>query len=193
VRPFDEGKLLLDYADRMLRLSAEAQAALKGRRPHGIFRLGALESTAATRLPPVLARYHRDHPAVRRGWDLEIYANAGLSEGESWVSAPAPDDVQVVGETLGDAEEFASCARPGAVLATRTFIARLANSLRGRVLYGVPVSHSDEGAPARLMTFARLRDIAPAHALPERLAAVPVTEIVELRAAAAAREWKEPE
>ena len=29
----DEGKLLLDYADRMLRLSAEAQAALKGRRP----------------------------------------------------------------------------------------------------------------------------------------------------------------
>ena len=61
----DEGKVLLDYAEQMLRLSSEAQAALKGRGPHGVFKLGALESTAATRLPPVLARYHRDHPAVR--------------------------------------------------------------------------------------------------------------------------------
>ena len=60
-----EGRVLLDYADRLLRLSAEAQAALKSRAPHGVLRLGALESTAATRLPSVLARYHRAHPAVR--------------------------------------------------------------------------------------------------------------------------------
>src|SRR5258706_4827838 len=60
-----EGKVLLAYADRLLRLSSEAQAALKGHAPHGLFRLGALESTAATRLPPVLARYHRGYPAVR--------------------------------------------------------------------------------------------------------------------------------
>jgi len=60
-----EGKVLLAYAERLLRLSAEAQAAVKGRGPHGLFRLGTLESTAATRLPPVLARYHRDYPAVR--------------------------------------------------------------------------------------------------------------------------------
>jgi DNA-binding transcriptional LysR family regulator len=60
-----EGKVLLAYADRLLRLSSEAQAALKGHGPHGLFKLGTLESTAATRLPPVLARYHRDHPAVR--------------------------------------------------------------------------------------------------------------------------------
>ena len=60
-----EGKVLLAYAEQMLRLSAEAQAALKAHSPHGLFKLGALESTAATRLPPVLARYHRDFPAVR--------------------------------------------------------------------------------------------------------------------------------
>ncbi|HEX9433369.1 MAG TPA: LysR substrate-binding domain-containing protein [Burkholderiales bacterium] len=60
-----EGKVLLAYADRLLRLSSEAHAALKGHGPHGVFRLGTLESTAATRLPPVLARYHRDYPAVR--------------------------------------------------------------------------------------------------------------------------------
>jgi len=60
-----EGKLLLDYAERLLRLSAEAQAALRSHGPQGLLRIGALESTAATRLPAVLARYHRAHPAVR--------------------------------------------------------------------------------------------------------------------------------
>jgi len=60
-----EGQVLLAYAEEMLRLSAEAQAALKGHGPHGLFKLGTLESTAATRLPPVLARYHAEHPAVR--------------------------------------------------------------------------------------------------------------------------------
>lgn len=60
-----EGKVLLAYAERMLELSSEAQAALKGHTLRGVLRIGALESTAATRLPPVLARYHRHHPAVR--------------------------------------------------------------------------------------------------------------------------------
>lgn len=60
-----EGRLLLAYAERLLSLSAEAQAALKGHAPHGGLKLGALESTAATRLPAVLARYHREFPAVR--------------------------------------------------------------------------------------------------------------------------------
>jgi DNA-binding transcriptional LysR family regulator len=60
-----EGKVLLAYADRLLLLSAEAQAALQSRAPHGTLRIGALESTAATRLPQLLARYHRAHPGVR--------------------------------------------------------------------------------------------------------------------------------
>jgi DNA-binding transcriptional LysR family regulator len=60
-----QGKVLLAYAERLLSLSAEAQAALQGDALHGVFRLGTLESTAATRLPPVLSRFHRSHPAVR--------------------------------------------------------------------------------------------------------------------------------
>lgn len=60
-----EGKVLLDYAERLLQLSSEAQAAVKGHAPHGTLKLGALESTAATRLPPILARFHKAHPAVR--------------------------------------------------------------------------------------------------------------------------------
>jgi DNA-binding transcriptional LysR family regulator len=60
-----DGKLLLAYADRLLRLSSEAAAALQSRAPRGTLRLGTLESTAASRLPPLLARYHRRYPDVR--------------------------------------------------------------------------------------------------------------------------------
>jgi DNA-binding transcriptional LysR family regulator len=60
-----EGKLLLAYADRLLRLSSEAEAALQGDTPRGTFRIGTLESTAAARLSPVLSRYHLAYPEVR--------------------------------------------------------------------------------------------------------------------------------
>jgi DNA-binding transcriptional LysR family regulator len=60
-----EGKLLLAYADRLLGLSSEAEAALRGGAPRGTLRIGALESTAATRLPPILSRYHRAYAEVR--------------------------------------------------------------------------------------------------------------------------------
>ena len=60
-----EGQVLLGYADRLLRLSSEAEAALNGGAPRGTFRLGTLESTAATRLAPVLSRYHLAYPEVR--------------------------------------------------------------------------------------------------------------------------------
>jgi DNA-binding transcriptional LysR family regulator len=60
-----EGKLLLAYADQLLRLSSEAEAALRNGMPRGTFRIGALESTAGTRLPPILSRYHLAYPEVR--------------------------------------------------------------------------------------------------------------------------------
>jgi DNA-binding transcriptional LysR family regulator len=60
-----EGKVLLAYADQMLRLSNEAEAALRQGAPRGTLRIGTMESTAATRLPPVLSRYHRLYPEVR--------------------------------------------------------------------------------------------------------------------------------
>ncbi len=60
-----EGKLLLTYADQLLRLSAEAEAALRSGKPRGVLRIGALESTAASRLPPVLSRYHALYPDVQ--------------------------------------------------------------------------------------------------------------------------------
>ena len=60
-----EGRLLLAYADRLLHLSSEAESALRNGKVAGTLQLGALESTAATRLPLVLSRYHQRYPDVR--------------------------------------------------------------------------------------------------------------------------------
>lgn len=60
-----EGKRLLGYADRLLHLSSEAEASLRDGSPAGLLQIGTLESTAATRLPPILSRFHRRYPEVR--------------------------------------------------------------------------------------------------------------------------------
>ncbi|MDD2091795.1 LysR substrate-binding domain-containing protein [Pseudomonas guariconensis] len=58
------GKVLLDYANRLSTLRDEAVAAVQGGQPAGDFVLGTMYSTAATHLPPLLARYHQTYPAV---------------------------------------------------------------------------------------------------------------------------------
>lgn len=71
-----DGHLLLSYAERLLQLSAEASEALNGGEPRGVFRIGTMESTAAARLPEILSRYHRLHPAVEI--ELETDTAGGL-------------------------------------------------------------------------------------------------------------------
>ncbi len=58
------GQVLLGYADRLLALADEARRAVQDAKPRGTFRLGAMESTAAVRLPALLTEYHRRHPGV---------------------------------------------------------------------------------------------------------------------------------
>ena len=59
------GKLFLTYVDQILSISEEARDAIADEAPRGVFRIGTLESTAASRLPPLLSRYHAKYPAVR--------------------------------------------------------------------------------------------------------------------------------
>jgi DNA-binding transcriptional LysR family regulator len=58
------GKVLLDYAQRLLDLAQEAREALHDAAPRGLLRLGSMESTAAARLPAPLAEFHRRYPEV---------------------------------------------------------------------------------------------------------------------------------
>lgn len=69
------GELLLDYADRLIRLSAEARDVVSSTMPRGVLRLGALESTTASRLPPILADFH-----VRYG-DVRLELVTGTNDG----------------------------------------------------------------------------------------------------------------
>ena len=64
IRLSAEGHTLLAYTDRLLRLADEAVNEMRTGKPKGVFRLGSLESTAGSRLAPILSRYHRLYPDV---------------------------------------------------------------------------------------------------------------------------------
>lgn len=60
------GKRLLPYAQKLAALSREALlAARDDGEPKGPLAIGSMETTAAVRLPPLLADFHRNRPAVR--------------------------------------------------------------------------------------------------------------------------------
>jgi DNA-binding transcriptional LysR family regulator len=58
------GKLLLDYADRLIDLAQEAREAVHDAKPRGLLRLGTGESTAAMRLPVPMNEYLGRYPEV---------------------------------------------------------------------------------------------------------------------------------
>jgi DNA-binding transcriptional LysR family regulator len=64
IRLSSEGRTLLAYTDRLLRLADETVNEMRTGKPKGVFRLGALESTAGSRLAPILSRYHSAFPDV---------------------------------------------------------------------------------------------------------------------------------
>ena len=93
------GHRLLDYAEQLLRLSGEAKAAVSGAAPGGVLRLGALESTTASRLPAVLAAYHQRYPDVRvelsTGTNDALVAALAARRIDAAFVAEAPHDAAV--------------------------------------------------------------------------------------------------
>ncbi len=59
-----EGERLLAYAQRLFRLADEAESELRSGKPTGVLRIGSLESTAGSRLAPILSRFHTLYPDV---------------------------------------------------------------------------------------------------------------------------------
>ena len=60
------GHTFLGYARRVLQLMDESRSAmLDATTPKGPLRLGSMETTAAIRLPKVLAKYHKKYPQVQ--------------------------------------------------------------------------------------------------------------------------------
>src|SRR3954447_1225076 len=91
------GQVLLGYAERLLALADEARGAVHDEQPRGTFRLGAMESTAAVRLPGLLTEYHRRHPAVV----LELRTGNPLVLGAAILAGEL--DAALVAEPIADA------------------------------------------------------------------------------------------
>ena len=72
------GESLRGYADRLLALAEEARQAVHPTYPSGRLRLGAMESTAAARLPQPLAQLHAQWPEVEL--ELSTGSSAPLTE-----------------------------------------------------------------------------------------------------------------
>ncbi|MGF7209912.1 DNA-binding transcriptional LysR family regulator [Skermanella aerolata] len=74
-----EGLAFLPYASRILDLVAEARQVVNPTEPSGLFRVGTMESTAASRLPDLLARFHALWPSV--SLQLTLGATRDLTQG----------------------------------------------------------------------------------------------------------------
>lgn len=90
----EDGRTLLNYAERLLALSEEAADALVSGAPSGAFRIGTMESTAASRLPEILSRYHADHP------DVDIHVETDTAGGLTEKLVAGRIDVAFVAEPL---------------------------------------------------------------------------------------------
>ncbi|HBO2804414.1 TPA: LysR family transcriptional regulator, partial [Pseudomonas aeruginosa] len=60
----ERGSEFLAYAEQLLALADEARQSMHPAEPGGRLRLGSMESTAANRLPALLASYHKACPRV---------------------------------------------------------------------------------------------------------------------------------
>ncbi len=186
----DQGRVLLSYADRLLRLSDEAQSAVRAGALQGILRIGTMESTAAARLPPILAAYHAAWPQVRielvtgtsgalaakvRNYDIEaaFVAQPFPSEGLAAMDA-FKEELALISpmawDPIGSARE----------LADRTVIAFAAGCSYRRILESWL---NQEGiAPGKVMEFASYHAIVACVAAGSGVAIVPRSVLAVLGA-----------
>lgn len=73
------GHSFLRYSQQILALVDEARMVVAGDEPQGLFALGALESTAAVRIPQTLASYNRRYPRIQ--FDLATGPSGTMIDG----------------------------------------------------------------------------------------------------------------
>ena len=73
------GHSFLRYSQQILSLVDEARMVVAGDEPQGLFSLGALESTAAVRIPETLARYNQRYPRIQ--FDLATGPAGTMTDG----------------------------------------------------------------------------------------------------------------
>jgi DNA-binding transcriptional LysR family regulator len=85
IRLSAEGQILLTYTDRLLRLADETVSEMRNGKPKGVFRLGALESTAGQ--SPCSHPVALSQPLSRRGGGTRHRNYRGASDPRSELPA----------------------------------------------------------------------------------------------------------
>ncbi|WP_394777275.1 LysR substrate-binding domain-containing protein [Undibacterium sp.] len=115
-----QGRQLMDYADRLLALADEAQAVVSGNSLRGKLHIGAMESTAAVRLPTMLAQFHLEFPGI------EIELTTGTTRALlDQVSACKIDCAFVAGPIGGDEYSTLKVFDEELLLVTPTSLSRV--------------------------------------------------------------------
>jgi len=125
---------------------------------------------------------------LRKGWSTELYLNTGLNEGQEWLGTfqtATHVEFTVLGDTINHCARLSDFARYGAIWATKNLLGRLDADERRRVKFGVR-REGDGGqmvfVGSTYVSVGSLLD--PAQPRSDKLreiAALPVTEIVEVR------------
>ncbi|MCM3628335.1 LysR family transcriptional regulator [Paenibacillus glycanilyticus] len=103
------GQILVSYAEKILHVIQEARSAVGDSSvPTGPLYIGSMETTAAVRLPVLLAKYHADYPAVDFNLmtgptDRHIHAVLHYELNGAFVAGPV-DHPELVQEKVVDEE-----------------------------------------------------------------------------------------
>jgi len=84
VAPTAAGDELLVYARRLLDLNAEAVDALRACKREGVVRLGVMDDYGTIVIPPLLARFAKDHPDIRVEIETGLTATMPARLGEAY-------------------------------------------------------------------------------------------------------------
>jgi len=144
---------------------------------------------AANEMREVMRRISKEWQ-LRKGWTNELYLNTGLNEGQEWlgvVQAASHVEFTVLGDTINHAARLSDFARYGAVWSSKNFMGKLSAAERQRVKFGVRRS-AEQGreifVASTYATVGSLADLSVGrNEKLKDIAAMPVTEIVEVAAA----------
>lgn len=121
VTPTETGRMLLSFAHRIEAVCREAGQALdECETPRGALRIGSMETTAALRLPAVLAEFTRTFPDVelvlRTGPTADLVAAVLAGELDAALVAGPSSDTRLTREVVFR-EELVLVTRPGETVA----------------------------------------------------------------------------
>ena len=126
---------------------------------------------------------------LRKNWLNELYLNIGMNEGQEWLGmfhAETRVEFTVLGDTINHAARLSDFARNGTVWATKNLLGKLSTEERQRVSYGIHRKNQDGLDILVNSSYSRITELLdlsmPKYDKLRDIAALPVTEILDIRA-----------